>query len=99
MNQEQIEPEVLTSTNLPAEDTIAQLRAHRPRNGEQFADFLTANWPAGVPEQCAAEDVGTDCIELKLQEEAYCEACTTYARICREWYALPDIRRRLEIAS
>src|SRR4029077_15394894 len=77
------------SVHVDAADLIAQLRAHRPRIRD-FADFMFANWPYDVPEEGAAEAVSTDCIELKLPEEMCCETCKTYARLCREWYALPE---------
>src|SRR4029077_1010808 len=80
----------VASVDVPPADLIAQLRAHRPRIRD-FADFMFANWPYDVPEDCAAEAVSTDCIELKLPEEMYCETCKTYARLCREWYALPEV--------
>jgi hypothetical protein len=92
MDPNELLPEVTTSTNLAATEVIAQLRSHRI---VEFADFLTANWPLGVTEECASEAVSTDCIELKLPEEMYCECCATYARICREWYARPDIQERM----
>lgn len=85
-------PEVRSSTNLPALDVIAQLRAHRKHS---FADYLDANWPDGVAQDCAGAAVGMDCIELKLPEEQYCECCQAYALICRAWYALPEIQQRL----
>lgn len=81
------------SVDLDSADLIAQLRAHRIQN---FADYLTAHWPPDVAEECDAECVGTDCVELKLPEDMYCPTCKTYARICREWYALPEIQNRLE---
>jgi hypothetical protein len=93
-DQPELEPEVTSSTNLEAAETIAQLRAHRPRIRD-FADYMTENWPYDVPDECAAEAVSTDCIELKLPEEMYCETCATYARLCRQWYALPEIQERM----
>lgn len=94
MDDPEVLPELLTSTNLEAGVTIAQLRAHRLHS---FADFLTSNWPPMVSEECdAAESVPyEDCISLKLSEEKYCECCQTYARICRAWYALPDVQQRM----
>jgi hypothetical protein len=83
---------VTSSTNLDAAEVVAQLRSHRIQN---FVDFLTAHWPPDVAEECAAEAVNTDCIELKLPEEMYCEVCKVYARLCREWYALPEVQERM----
>ena len=92
MDSNELLPEVMTSTNLAAAEIIAQLRSHRV---VEFADFLTVNWPLGLTEECASEVVGTDCIELKLPEDMYCECCASYARICREWYARPEIQERM----
>jgi len=82
-----------SSVDLPAADVIAQMRVHRRQ--EAFADFYAERWPADVPDNCEASEVGTDCMELKLPEEQYCLCCQTYARICREWYATPEIQQRL----
>jgi hypothetical protein len=89
---DQLEPEVTSSTNLPAHEVIAQLRAHRLM---QFIDYLTANWPPWVSEECASAFADTDCIEMKMPEEMYCEACKVYAQICRQWYALPEVQQRM----
>jgi len=80
------------SVNLPAAEVVAQLRSHRT---QIFAEFFEDRWPPDVSDTCDAAEAGTDCVELKLPEDQYCICCQTYAAICREWYAKPEIRERM----
>lgn len=83
------------ATGIPARcGKQAQERTHtgmakqdqRNTNSQQtFDDYVTANWPPPIPEECTELDAGGDCIERDLPKDKYCQSCVVFARLAEEW--------------
>jgi hypothetical protein len=61
---------------------------------QTFDEYISANWPAGVPEECTKLINNQDCLErgCPTPRAECCDSCNAYADLCEQYYRQDQLR-------